>query len=467
MHSKGVTIYTSSSLLKEITEAQPEIPKVADYCLNKHTLGHPFVLIVDREMESILKKRIEYPLIYVNMMCVLLLGTLEDDTYIPPMRNIFIKYATVSNILTSTDDILERTAFSVLTGFVKRFMALYGNLDERTDVEKETMLFIYASARNTYARSKVPNCERPSIPETIYQYPANIDSVKADLLLITGVIGCSKSCGKIEVCIERKVFEDVTVKVQQIAYANNINVKCVSCTFTKYFSSGDKIDVNTKFGTLGGFAHRYPKPCQGQMTNEHSADGDLDGNQRRLAAVTAKHMTAACGHGRMDLVVDGQKIGHTDLRDLKHDFDVLPIDVYQKYEKNCDLRFKTEKGKHMYGVLINDELRQCLPKMPVFIWGAKSSPGLGRIENIMDMSDGIYITITDRKEGFSFSKPGDSGAIICGEDLRENTLYPIAVLSGELEGSSPPRYVAVLMKESFEQLGKIYASEYKLCIDES
>ncbi|KAH3796061.1 hypothetical protein DPMN_149627 [Dreissena polymorpha] len=456
IHAKDVIIYTATSLLKDITEAQPKMPEFEEYCFNKHTIRHPFVVIVKREIEGTLKKWIEDTHTNVKLMSVLLLDTAKDNTYIPPMRHIFLKYTTASNILTSIDDILERISFSVLNGFVERCMELYATIEKITDTEKETLLYIYASARNAYARSEVPKCERPSIPETIYQYPDNIDSVIANLLQISGVIGCSKSGGKIEVCIESKMDKDIRDKVQQIACENSILVKCVSCTLTKYFSAGDKIDVNTKIGTLGGFAHRYPNS---QMTNTR--------NQRRLSAVISKHLADVCGHERLDLIVDGQIIGQTDLQDLEYLLDVLPIDVYQQYEKNCDTRFKTEKGKYMYGVLITDEIRQTLPSMPVFLWGAKSSPGLGTIEDIMEISDGIYIKIRDREECCSFAKPGDSGAFICGTDLRERTLYVIAVLMGKLEGSSSIRYVAVLMKEALDKLGNIYGSDFKLCVAES
>ncbi|KAH3796031.1 hypothetical protein DPMN_149595 [Dreissena polymorpha] len=74
MNAKCVTIYTTNSLLKYITENNKEIPKVEEYCLNKQRLGHYFVVIVNREMESTLKKWIEDPQTKVNRMCVLFFG---------------------------------------------------------------------------------------------------------------------------------------------------------------------------------------------------------------------------------------------------------------------------------------------------------------------------------------------------------------------------------------------------------
>ncbi|KAH3816300.1 hypothetical protein DPMN_117813 [Dreissena polymorpha] len=126
--------------------------------------------------------------------------------------------------------------------------------------------------------------------------------------------------------------------------------------------------------------------------------------------------------------------------------DVIPVDIYEHFIEKCNTRFQTETKKPMHGKL--PENSEQLIGLPVYIWGSKSSPGLGMLDSIMDMQDTAQIRcikIHDRADGHPFSQPGDSGAIVCATDREARTLTTIAMLIGKFEGPRKPTYMAILL----------------------
>ncbi|KAH3794385.1 hypothetical protein DPMN_147918 [Dreissena polymorpha] len=161
--------------------------------------------------------------------------------------------------------------------------------------------------------------------------------------------------------------------------------------------------------------------------------------------------------------------------------DILPIEIYEENKNTCKTRFKTVTGKEMHGQLLYSKECKEWVGTPVYIWGAKTSLGLGTISAVdLETPNGLLMTINDRIEGESFCKPGDSGAMVCATDRRERTLYAVAMLVGKLESSCydstnttvhQPRnnvtYCAVLLDKAFSVLGEHYDSIFMLCTGDS
>ncbi|XP_052244843.1 uncharacterized protein LOC127853982 [Dreissena polymorpha] len=461
VNSKSIQIYSETSLLQELKEAIDVVPTVTNDCFIKEFVGQPILVIVRKEKQRFVEEWIGASRENNAGICFLLLAPGEDNTYIPPRRNIFVKYSADSNIKASANDILERMVFFMLKQLIERCKSMYDILEDTSDTT-ETLVELYTCAKHAYGRSEIPFREQPCIPEI--PYPDHIDSVIAEVLNVKGVFGCSKTRGKLEVCIDDNDYKNVQEQVKHITIQRNIKTIYERCKFTFFFSAGDKICSGTPSrSTLGGFAVRT------YVSNPQDKYGACS-NTKKLVALVARHAARIDSvESRFEIRVGDKLIGSTDSIHNEPMLDILPIDVYDECVKHCDTRFRTEDGKSMFGTLIGLEKRDYLTKGTlVHIWGAASSPGLGIIEGIMDVSGGLLITIQDRITGCPFANKGDSGAIICALDARGQTLYAIAMLIGTLQSRSSEshsRYVGVLLEESFQKLALIYSSEFRLCCE--
>ena len=139
--------------------------------------------------------------------------------------------------------------------------------------------------------------------------------------------------------------------------------------------------------------------------------------------------------------------------------------------QNFDMRLKFRSGEPTLGSVFDSQTdKRRLPGLKVHIWGASTSPGFGKI-TVHDLSfkedvpNRVYVIIED-DDKTTFSKKGDSGSIVCADDVRKQCVDAIAVLSGELtereKATSRRQYIAAHLKACLKDLEERYGHPFTL-----
>ncbi|XP_052213579.1 uncharacterized protein LOC127832260 [Dreissena polymorpha] len=468
MNCECIQLYANASLLKKIEAYSPEIISTIDYKQSRQDILFPAIVIVKEKHQYMIEDWISNIRKNITGLCVVVVckGNIFNFDR-SPQNNIFLTNANRWEVMMAAQKLLERAIYRVLKHLVKTLMQKYGTSTDLTDLEKEsTLQSVYAYSRAAYQRSKLPECERLNIPAITYTYPENINDVIKTLLRIQGVVGCSKKFGILEVSVDSKQDKDKTTdQVKQLLMKEKIGATFEYGSFSHFLSPGDPVYAGE--GTLGGFAQRFPKTRYNSIAADRMSSLKSPGTKGKLVALISRHVAQAfTPTENASLYIGNNIVGQIHKIPHKGILDIVPFDIHEHFIKECNTRFQTEAKKQMHGQL--PENNDCLIGLPVFLWGAKSAPGLGMLDSIMDMQDagGVQcIKIHNRIPDKPFSEPGDSGAIVCSTDSEASTLTTIAMLIGQFQNSKQPTYFAILLKEAFAELNEFYESEFKMCED--
>ncbi|KAH3711405.1 uncharacterized protein LOC127858961 [Dreissena polymorpha] len=211
-------------------------------------------------------------------------------------------------------------------------------------------------------------------------------------------------------------------------------------------STGSKIHA-MGHGTLGGFA----------MKNES------------MLALLAKHVVGE----ENDVYIVDENEYHRIGPILKPTVDLnlpAPLDIAAALViiEIPEKRFKDTDGRPSISKLFNFDQGDTsfLESLPVYIWGASSKPGYGKIttcdsKTVKGMNNIVIEDITieyyeSADEFKPFAKPGDSGSIICSENPEGNCIDVIGMLMGERVIKDPSnqkkQYLAFPLQHGLRQL---------------
>lgn len=209
----------------------------------------------------------------------------------------------------------------------------------------------------------------------------------------------------------------------------------------EYATSGDAITgMGTRRGTLGGFLKK-------------------DDN---LYAITAKHIADEVGQSCY--TEDGHRLG--EFVKLSQTLDIAVAQIDKENVTRCDLSLKDEDGHKLRIPCEIHNLPDDLQDLPVYIRGAVTKPGLGKIvvPFYQHMED-QHIVIENLSYTYSgnFCKEGDSGALVLGRAREgKKEVWAIGTIMGELKSTgqesegkaSGPQFLAVGLETGLNNLSE-------------
>lgn len=223
------------------------------------------------------------------------------------------------------------------------------------------------------------------------------------------------------------------------------------------FNVGSRIFASHYNATLGGFAKRGNKQTLCILLSRHVSlsttfiSAELDDGKRELIA---------------EVLPQKQVTGPFDV-------DISVADVIHHFQTKCSKQFRDRYGNPKVSRLVQFEESELdwMSGLPVHIWGAASSPGHGLIicpEYYVSMGGhdiSRYVKIEDLCHGDDFAKPGDSGAIVCADDIAGHCVHVISMLMGSFcEGNTRQtnKYLSFRLKDGLFQLREEYGEDFEL-----
>ena len=261
------------------------------------------------------------------------------------------------------------------------------------------------------------------------------------------------------------------VQVQNIAQNNGITdfkfrkEQEEMTKFTEYEVGSTLTSRHDRSASLGGFALKGKTEDLSLLVARHFADDgkpiyvrDNEGKKRIFA-----HIIEPSG---------------TEKRNAS--LDIAAGLVLKKERSFCHTMFKDRCGTPLPSRLSMIEQAadiEWLKGLPVHIWGAKSSPGLGKILHPDFYVEGMkrLVKIQDMHpehngEIVPFCKEGDSGAIVCADDPDGEDVHVVSMVSGSsnyIEKQSNPNikgeYLSIRLKDGLLQLEEVHGDTFRLC----
>ncbi|WAR20346.1 hypothetical protein MAR_002184 [Mya arenaria] len=283
-------------------------------------------------------------------------------------------------------------------------------------------------SRCMFKRSRIPDDEKPVFPRKPQRTKNN---VLQELLKFGGVLFCGDKFGTLMILMDEKLkLKDRTEQEKEIrTFLESKDVKhfqfnYISPEMNHLYKCGHKVFESPASGTLGCFVHNIGGPTR----------------PYDIYALISRHV--AMFQVADDFVIDGCDVGKV-LSPMVGFHDIAVAGMHNSQLPWLDEKFKTEtrddKRCHVFDFKEDDdETLDYLSGLPVHIWGASSSPGVGRIAIEHCVSYGFGgqicsgIIIEDRRYlKKPFSKPGDSGSIICSFNIRNDSLFALGMVCGE------------------------------------
>lgn len=222
----------------------------------------------------------------------------------------------------------------------------------------------------------------------------------------------------------------------------------------------------TKTATLGCFVYSIRPTLEDLVTDT------LALSQKTLCVVISKHLAIESVDGK--LYHEDKHLASIITPHADHDISVAKIDT--ECVKYCETSFKSEKGHSKNCVLYqfkeeNGDAKTCsLSGEKVHIWGAKSRPGMVESHDFefVEKAYGKCIFITDISEK-PFSKPGDSGAVVCSTEARGQNMFAAGFLVGEITlkeekhtGDNKTCYIALCFEDALKEIADRHQVTYLL-----
>ncbi|XP_053401927.1 uncharacterized protein LOC123548849 isoform X2 [Mercenaria mercenaria] len=327
-------------------------------------------------------------------------------------------------------------------------------LEEKIQKHRDSMKRLLGEILGMYDRSRVPENKRPGINESLEQ------NIAKKLYAIDASV---KSCGyrfkTLQVFVDDTCNDKINNNIKDVLRKNKImNYDIVPSigSFKPLYKVGAKVQPNldpNRYGTIGGFAKK---------------------NKQGLCALVSRHVAIHSpdksvllrnGHIEIRARIIPETLPPQDLHDKILDISAVEIKPIDK--EKCDTRFRTEDGDLTTGKESSYETRQ-LRSRQVHLWGGTTSPGLGIVTmpNIRDRDrDNTFIIVEDRQNtNESFCKEGDSGSIVCADDIDGEGVEVISMLIGE-DNAHRGKYATFRIDKGLEQLKRQTKDDFHLCKD--
>ena len=263
--------------------------------------------------------------------------------------------------------------------------------------------------------------------------------------------------------------EEKRNKLETLLYAHGVRDVCLKNESKEIMMfecpSGSEIRIASN-GTLGGYAMKGQELC----------------------ALTAKHIAGGEKQVKLVMPQNGEiVIGEvlTAPQEIPHD---TPVDILAaKLSKTVDETRLWSLNRQQMRSRVFDFVHgntDDLQDRDVYIWGARTRPGLGKItmadfvrndmlrciviEDVShDVRDGIMSTLQEEypKRPF-FAREGDSGSIVCAETGEGTNVIAIAMLMGlkvQCDEDSPRQYMAFYLQQGLRQLEIGHNQTFELC----
>lgn len=209
------------------------------------------------------------------------------------------------------------------------------------------------------------------------------------------VHGCGFCCEVLQVymdenCRHREKSEKEVKAITESKGILHVEFKYIQRNIVEYATSGDVIaNEHGKKGTLAAFLKK---------------DG-------RLYALTAKHVAGDVG--QRCYTEDGHQLG--ECTKVSKNLDLAVAQVDQSNVTCCDLSLKDEVGNSLKLPCTVNNNTDDLQNLLVYIRGAETKPGLGRIIIPFFQTMGGQHIIIGNFSSEPFCKEGDSGALVLGQ----------------------------------------------------
>ncbi|XP_052761383.1 uncharacterized protein LOC128204081 isoform X2 [Mya arenaria] len=314
------------------------------------------------------------------------------------------------------------------------------------DENKQSIRDLHGEIIAMYGRSNLPDNEKPKPRDIDHK----VDKCIADAILqeIAGIKGLGYRFGTLNFYAnsnilneeeKQKLLLDINASLARL----NIDVdNYVLRVGTHYesFSSNCKVGskvfaIEGSFGTLGGFA-------------EKTREGTTN-----MCVLTANHVVSNAENNVLKMIRPqgnltlGEILPHQDSLQFSNPIDICATKVNTQLLKICETKQKNSDGNESESQVFDfaTERISALTGELVYIWGATSSPGKGKIampeyfERHRRHLVGIEDEDSSDEEGnaasdkTTFATKGDSGAIICKDDIDSvhNKVVAISMLIGE------------------------------------
>ncbi|XP_053382207.1 uncharacterized protein LOC128549502 [Mercenaria mercenaria] len=242
----------------------------------------------------------------------------------------------------------------------------------------------------------------------------------------------------------------------------NVEFNYVSPSETKFTYVGASCTVNQKVGVLGSFA--YKTNNQGYSI---------------LCGLISKHLATASQNDDSIYLENGEKLGSVLSNTTKHGgYDIAAVSIAGDIEPLCFKEFRNSDGMldpgSLHKAVTLDDYRR-LQDIPVYAWGRKcdKQPGRGKItipRYICAACPLPHIIVMDQDASRRMAEPGDSGVIVCVDDLDKDEVLLISMLSGSPEDDklfdeNPCRlrtYTTFSLKKGVDQLSENTSCTFKL-----
>lgn len=345
------------------------------------------------------------------------------------------------------------------------------NLDGVAD-NKHEIESLYNESMAMYKRSKVPEFERPR--ESLQKPTYLKEEVAKEIINVNGVTGCGYRFSTLDIYLkdsltekERKTTEGQLKSVIERNKIERYELR-TEHKLMKLSSVGSRVSgkIEGPTATLGGFAKRGKSKVLCLLLARHFAE-----NHTQLFVET--------NSGKEQIAVVLKPVNNAE----RGSMDISAADVTKKLQTKCSTQFKDQYGDSKESSLTEFEENEIdfLKYLPVHIWGAASSPGLGIIiipDYYVPGMTGLekLVKIEDRSSIESgpiahFAQDGDSGSIVCANDPSGEKVHVISMLMGSvhLQSSSPDsqqkdQYLTFRLKDGLNQLQRERNGEvFEIC----
>ncbi|WAR23830.1 hypothetical protein MAR_037499 [Mya arenaria] len=407
-----------------------------------------------------------------------------------------IERVLVTDIYNKVVEVAEHVMFESLQGVLQALQnrcmpnkkrANYGNPSQRnvyciSSEDQEIVLELIAEARHVFKSSCLSGQKMWGILDEETDVIVQLDEKTARKILESNkyVYGCGLKGNQLQIDIDERALKDVDndeerhrkilkrlLRKHGISnYTTNygfFKLEPFTCTIGSKISCGQGSRQFRR--TLGGFAEKG----------------------RKLYALTARHFLI---EDKVHLIIEmnnteiSQPLGQVEQGRVenKGELDIAAVLIHPNITiPEDDKMLKDSEGTIRQSILFPfqekiPEIINELTHQAVHIWGSESKPGLGKItipEYFVNGLQNKLVVVEDKLfsgEDDRFGKKGDSGSIICSDDIAGQHVNVYCMLMGSDNNAAVHRdtrerrrYLTFRMEAGILQLNQELGGRFKLC----
>ncbi|KAH3806400.1 uncharacterized protein LOC127833936 isoform X1 [Dreissena polymorpha] len=402
--------------------------------------------------------------------------------------------SSIKGLKENVDRLLERYALSFLKDLSENALHRIQATPDFKENGVEAIKCLLSDVMAVYNRSCAPRQEWPGVENK--ETPV-LDKTWPDELFEcdASIKGFGYQHDSLQIVVDRQYDETIFE-----AISNYLNIRNI----TKYHINwgpwtetplcdikvGNELVVAERRGTLGGFAlkddHLYA------LTSRHLLDNAEDHNtglssQGNGTSVNEQYVYINNTQSNTNILFAIAEPGYT-----IGELDIAAVKIVQP-ENIADRRLRDSRGRHRNNMIFNfqnkpeQEIKKLLQSERVHAWTKERLPRLGKISIPIYFVRGMqfkYLVIeneySDAEEQHAgaaeygdipnpnaFGMPGDSGAIICSDDVRSQGVHAYSMFIGKLQNNDKTMYLSLRLQDGLYQLSNNQEqqtrSRYQLC----